>query len=51
MCGLVHVRSAFVVADPRTITKEWAHATHLKKMGKKPIYWETKAAAGGDDDY
>jgi len=36
---------------PRTVTKEWAHATAGQKMGKMPIFWETKAKPAGDDDY
>ena len=37
--------------DPKTITREWAHATAAMKMGKRPIYWETKAKPAADDDY
>eukprot|EP01047_Picozoa_sp_COSAG01_P054070 COSAG01_NODE_5865_length_3984_cov_4.228314_1_plen_71_part_00 len=36
--------------NPRTVTKEWAAATEKKKMGKIPIYWETKVEPS-DDDY
>ena len=37
--------------DPKTITREWAHATAAMKMGKRPVYWETKAKPAADDDY
>ena len=35
--------SMFSDNDPVTCNTKWAKATHEKKMGKRPIYWETKA--------
>ena len=36
---------------PRSHNREWAHASAAQKMGKMPIYWETRVKPGGDDDY
>ena len=35
--------------NPRTITREWENVAAQKKIGKAPIYWETKAAVSEDD--
>ena len=35
--------AAFSGNDPRTLDPKWARATRERKMGKRPIYWETKA--------
>jgi hypothetical protein len=43
------VTCAACADPPKTITREWEARTAAKKMGKAPIYWETKAAP--DDDY
>lgn len=35
--------------NPKTITREWANVAAQKKIGKAPIYWETRAAVSEDD--
>ena len=36
---------------PKSHNREWAHYTAAQKMGKAPIYWETRVQPSEDDDY
>lgn len=40
----------YAANTPSTCNAKWAKATAERKLGKRPIYWETKATPADDDD-